>query len=152
MKTMSSAEKAYIGCFVDTDGTLTMRTRFLENGRFWFEMRIICFNTEEQDILERLKEFSGVGCVTHAYRQDYGKQEYKWVVSSFEDVEDLIMEIYPFMQLKRKKKIALLLLELCDIRRKVKETQQPCHWKGERYVYPDRAFEIQKEITRLNKK
>ena len=152
MKNMNGAEKAYIGCFIDTDGTLTMRTRTLENGRFWFETRIICFNTEEQEILRKLKEFSGVGCVTHAYRKDHETQEYKWVVTKFSDVEKLLREILPFMNLKRKKKIAELLLEFCFIRRHVRKTQHPYMKGGERYVFPQRIFEIQREITELNRK
>lgn len=152
MDKIAETEKSYLACFIDTDGTLTMRTRYLKNGRMWFEIRMIFFNCESKDILLKLKEFTGVGCVTVALRYAKNSTEYKYVVNSFEDVEELLTEIYPYMNLTRKKKIAMLLLEVCQIRREVRTTQHPYHKGGERYKYPPRLFEIQKEITELNAK
>lgn len=152
---MKDYEKSYIACFIDTDGTLTMRTRKMQNGRYWFEIRIICFNCEEQKIMEHLKSITNMGCVTVATRKKYHNNkfpEYKFVISSFKDVEKILNDVYPFMHLERKKKIARLLLEVCFIHKNVRKNQHPKFIFGERFQYPQRIFEIQKEITELNVK
>lgn len=150
--TLNDAEKSCIATFLDTDGTLTMRTRRMENGRLWLEMRLIWFNCEEKEILKYLKSIIGFGCVTTAERPKKNYHaEYKFVVSRFKQVEGLLKEIVPFMHLQRKKRIAFLLLEACEIRKETKRTQHPIFKYGERFNYPKRMFEIQEEITELNK-
>jgi len=152
MRDMSDGEKAYTACFLDTDGTLTMRTRYKNNGRFWFEIRLIFFNCEGKEILEYLKAIIGKGCVTHACRYKTNKMEYKLVISKFDDVENLLIRVSPYMHLNRKQKIASILLEVCKIHKEVRNNQHPKFIKGERYQYPQRIFDIQKEVTELNMK
>jgi len=148
MEEMGNVEKAYLACFVDTDGTLTLRVKDR-----WFDPRIICCNTEEREILRTLKKMTGgLGTVGRQHRYSVKGEkriEYRYEINRHEDVEWVLKQIFPFLQLKRKRKIAQLLMEYFDIRRRVAKI---AHEQKTNYIYPERVYVIQKEIARLNKK
>lgn len=148
MKIMSNVEKSYFACFVDTDGTLTLRIK-----KRWFDPRIILCNTEERSILKKLMEMTGglggIGIQCRYVAKERKKQEYRYEIDRHDAVEWVLKQIFPFMKLKRKIRIAKLLMEYFDIRRKVINIAVKT---GKEYNYPDRVYIIQKEIARLNKK
>lgn len=142
---MKDYEKSYIACFLDTDGTVTLRKK-----KKWFDPRIIFVNSEEIEILEKLRTITGIkGSIGTHCRYKNNKKEYRYEIDRHDSVELLLKKIFPFMKLSRKKKIIELLFEYFNIRHKIikKDNKRP---KSEDFI--KRMFKIQKEIARLNKK
>lgn len=145
---MNDIEKSYVACFLDTDGTVTLRKK-----KSWFDPRIIFVNSEGTVILNILRKMTGIrGSIgEHCRYKNKGidKKEYRYEIDCHDSVESLLREIFPFMKLERKRKIVKLLLEYFDIRHRItkKDKKRP---KSKDFT--ERMFEIQKEIARLNKK
>jgi hypothetical protein len=150
---MNENDKAYIGCFLDTDGTITLINQ-INKGKLYFKPKLIFYNGEEWDILYYIKSLcNSKGNMTKAHYKYNGQlgNSFRHEIIGYKPVERILKDVYPYIHLKRKKKIAELLFEFFELHHYYRKSQHPYTRKGEKYEYPKRMFEIQEEISLLNR-
>lgn len=151
---MKEVEKAYLAAFIDGEGTITLRFRKVirkgRNDRMFFEPRIIIHNTEIE-VLKYIRTVIGGTLKIHTSTSN-GKICYALFIHRQNVIKAILEVLLPYFRIKRKKKLAELLLEWIRIHQKVKHEQHPYIKAGRGFIWSAREFEILEEIRKLNKK
>jgi len=144
MREMSHDEKLYIACAIDTEGSVSLLKQKRKYGSIHIYPRIKIGNTDIEWI-DYIKQILGKGNTLSngvRFEETNWKKAYILVVNGWQDVHDLLEQIIPYLIIK--KRHGELLFEASNI-------HLPNLGRSSK-LYPKRIFEIQEEITRLNRK
>lgn len=142
-------EKLYTACAIDTEGSISLLKRKRKYGKMIkYHMHIyprIKIGNTNLEWINYLREFLGIGNITTngvKFQEHNWKKAYIIVIGGWQDIHDLLEQIIPYLIIKRKQ--AELLYEASKL-------HLPNLGRSSK-LYSKRIFEIQEEITKLNKK
>jgi len=148
MKPLSEVEKAYLACAIDTEGTIALyqkrrKMKGMINFHTHFYPRIKIGNTNREflEFCRKQMELGNISSNGVRWKENGWKPAFVIVIGSWKDIQELLIQILPFLIIKHKH--AKLMLEACSLHLPL---------LGKHKEYPARMFELAKEIAKLNRK
>jgi hypothetical protein len=147
MRKLSEIERAYIACAVDTEGTISLlkkqrKMRGMKTSHIHFYPMVKVGNTN-MAFLENIERVLGMDEKIYdngaKWKTHNWKQTRVLVIRGWDDIYSLLEQITLYLIIKKRQ--SKLLIEACKIH--LPDLGRPI-------PYPERMFEIQREIMKLN--
>jgi hypothetical protein len=152
---IESEELSYLAGIIDGEGTITVtywkrksRSKYGGNDILYLTPRLVIANTSEILMSESRRILEQICCVSVS-RSDHSRRTklnhkpcYQFAISGKTNIKMVLEKINPYLRVKRKQ--GELLLDFCNL---------PGRGHGDGHgigIYPERAYEIAKEVRKLN--
>jgi hypothetical protein len=148
---LNELEKAYLAGFLDGEGTISLRLRTQYGKQFFTPIVSLC--STDKDIIDWATAVIGYGSVQYKSKEKENNKACYWTrLRGINSIETFILDVFPYIHMKRKKKLAVLMLEWITLHKKTKNEQHPSVKKGEKFKFSEREYEIMAEMIELNRR
>jgi len=153
---MQETDCAYLAGLIDGEGNFSLVKHVNKTSRGWNYQPTLGVSNTDVRLLKWCKTVTGCGGFWHKdykNRNKNHKKPFAWHVYNMEDVDKIIVAVFPY--LKSKVDQALLLGEFCVLRLHQHQNWKRQRDKGGRFIkgklpYIERQHEIFRELKELN--
>jgi hypothetical protein len=104
VKDMTAVQKAWLACAIDGEGTIGIYPGGITKTghKKWPITSVIITNTDRK-FLEHARIITGLGSICTTKKRENRKVMYQWQVKGHQGVLKILLDIYPYLIIKRKK-------------------------------------------------